>query len=157
MLRKVHIRLIVFILGTVLALGASPTNVLSVQSTVLYTAPHETTGSTNSLACMIINVSDEPRDVTVEIINTYGDVVKTDDITLEPGPRHAPLSKRLSRRSQPRSPASMKAASILEGTVRTPLPTTASSRRNASGPPAHGSLSQASQGSPRRGTWPRRG
>ena len=88
MLRKVHIRLIVFILGTVLALGASPTNVLSVQSTVLYTAPHETTGSTNSLACMIINVSDEPRDVTVEIINTYGDVVKTDEITLEPGPRH---------------------------------------------------------------------
>ena len=88
MLRKVHIRRIVFILGTVLALGVSPTNVLSFHTSVLYTAPHESLGNYNYLACMIINVSDQPRDVTVEIINTFGDVVKTDEITLEPGPRH---------------------------------------------------------------------
>ena len=88
MLHKAHVRLIVCILGTVLACGVSPTNVFSLESTVLYTAPHETTGTSNFLACMIINVSDEPRDVTVEIVNSFGNVVKTDEITLDPGPRH---------------------------------------------------------------------
>ena len=88
MLRKVHIRRIVFILGTVLALGVSPTNVLSFHTSVLYTAPHESLGTYNYLACMIINVSDQPRDVTVEVISLFGEGLADDDITLEPGPVH---------------------------------------------------------------------
>ena len=37
---------------------------------------------------MIINVSDELRDVTVEVISLFGEVLEDDDITLEPGPVH---------------------------------------------------------------------
>jgi hypothetical protein len=53
--------------------------------TVLVTPPLSMPGSTHFMTCLANNLDDEPRDTTVEILNTAGSVIVASSGSVNPG------------------------------------------------------------------------
>jgi hypothetical protein len=74
---KTRIFAVALLLGFVLAAGAT-------HAVTLFTPPLVPEGE-NQLDCYLINVSDELRKATIEVLNRNGEVLKSVDVALYPG------------------------------------------------------------------------
>jgi hypothetical protein len=76
MTRK-HISMFSVLLGLILVTGAA-------QAVTLITPPLVPLGK-NQLDCYLINVSNEVREATIEVLNRKGEALRSAPVTLEPG------------------------------------------------------------------------